>query len=202
MGIDEAGRGPLAGDVVAAAVYAPISLLEHLAAHEWASVNDSKKLSPQKRESLARIIKSTPGAAWAVASASPGEIDSLNILRATHLAMHRAALAVNEQIHLFSSSSGTILVDGNPVRTLPFPSRNIVKGDSKSLLIAAASILAKTARDAQCAALAAQYPQYGFAVHKGYPTPAHLAALAEFGACPAHRRSFAPVRNAIEGTLL
>lgn len=185
IGVDEAGRGPLAGAVYAAAVSVPVALAEELLVGEWSAVNDSKKLSHARREELAEKIKSTTGCRWAIASASPAEIDSLNILRATHLAMKRAvdALALPE---------GNVLVDGLPVSTLP-QSRNVVKGDAKSLLIAAASILAKTARDADCLRLEREYPGYGFAKHKGYPTKEHFAALAKLGPCPEHRRSFAPV---------
>ena len=187
VGVDEAGRGPLAGGVYAAAVSLSIARAEALLAGEWSAVNDSKKLSEKRREALAETIKATDGCKWCVASASPAEIDRLNILRATHLAMRRAVegLGLDGKI--------TILVDGLPVPGLPFPSRNIVKGDAKSLLIAAASILAKTARDADCLRLEAQYPGYGFARHKGYPTPEHLRALAKLGPCPEHRRSFGPV---------
>lgn len=190
MGIDEAGRGPLAGSVYAGAVSAPIEVAETLLAGAWAGINDSKKLSEKKREELAEIIRNTPGVFWAVASAAPAEIDSLNILRATHLAMRRAALQLAEKAQREDFS---ILVDGLAVPTLPFPSRNLVKGDAKSLFIAAASILAKTERDADCLRLDALYPEYGFARHKGYPTKEHFAALAKFGPCPEHRRSFGPV---------
>jgi ribonuclease HII len=185
VGVDEAGRGPLAGAVYAAAVSVPVAIAEELLVGEWSAVNDSKKLSHARREALAEKIKSNPVCRWAIASASPAEIDSLNILRATHLAMKRAvdALALPE---------GNVLVDGLPVSTLP-QSRNVVKGDAKSLLIAAASILAKTARDADCLRLEREYPGYGFAKHKGYPTKEHFAALAKLGPCPEHRRSFAPV---------
>jgi ribonuclease HII len=138
-----------------------------------------------------------------VASASPAEIDRLNILRATHLAMRRAAEAVAERLATAGAAvpPPRILVDGLPVPSLPFPSRNLVKGDAKSLFIAAASILAKTARDADCLRLEALYPGYGFARHKGYPTKAHLAALARLGPCPEHRRSFAPVAERCGGGL-
>ena len=191
MGIDEAGRGPLAGPVFAAAVHLPVADAERLASADWAEVNDSKKLSERRREALAETIKSTPGCVWAIASAAATEIDSLNILRATHLAMKRAHDAVANGLQS-QTSPPHVLVDGLPVSTLPH-ARNIVKGDSKSLLIAAASILAKTARDAYCMEMEAAYPGYGFAQHKGYPTEAHLAALRKLGPCPEHRRSFAPV---------
>lgn len=194
MGIDEAGRGPLAGRVYTAAVSLPLEVAGQLLQHEWATVTDSKKLTAAKREVLAEVIKSTPQCTWAVAFAEPVEIDKLNILYATHLAMRRAALACAEKLRV-APESLRILVDGLPVRTLPFTSRNVVKGDAKSLLIAAASILAKTARDAHCMELDKLYPQYGFAKHKGYPTAAHVAALREFGPCPQHRKSFGPVRQ-------
>lgn len=187
VGVDEAGRGPLAGGVYAAAVSLSIVRAEALLAGEWSAVNDSKKLSEKRREALAETIKATDSCKWCVASASPAEIDRLNILRSTHLAMRRAVEGLG------FGGKVTILVDGLPVPGLPFPSRNIVKGDAKSLLIAAASILAKTARDADCLRLEALYPGYGFARHKGYPTPEHLRALAKLGPCPEHRRSFGPV---------
>ncbi len=188
-GVDEAGRGPLAGGVYAAAVSVPLDLAPSLLAGPWSAINDSKKLSERKREELAQVIKATEGCVWAVASASPAEIDRLNILRATHLAMKRA---VDEVRAAFGGESLRVLVDGLPVPTLE-NSRNVIKGDAKSLFIAAASILAKTARDEDCLRLDALYPQYGFARHKGYPTKAHFAALAEFGPCPEHRMSFGPV---------
>jgi len=190
LGVDEAGRGPLAGGVFAAAVTVPLDLAPALLAGAWAGVNDSKKLSAARREALAATIRVTPQCIWAVASASPVEIDRLNILRATHLAMCRA---VEQVITALGGDVVTALVDGLPVKGLPCPSRNLVKGDAKSLFIAAASILAKTARDADCLRLEACYPGYGFAQHKGYPTAAHLDALARLGPCPEHRRSFGPV---------
>lgn len=193
MGIDEAGRGPLAGPVFAAAVSAPLDRAADLLANDWKTVNDSKKLSEKRRDALADVIKATPGCTFAIASASALEIDQLNILRATHLAMRRAALALAEK----TSAPFAILVDGLAVPTLPFPSRNVVKGDAKSLFIAAASILAKTSRDAYCREMEAKYPGYGFAVHKGYPTTAHMEALNRLGPCPEHRQSFGPVAEAI-----
>jgi len=195
MGIDEAGRGPLVGGVYAAAVSVPLAVAEELIVGSWSAINDSKKLSEKKRFALAEVIKATPDCIWAVASASPQEIDSLNILRATHLAMRRAADAVAAQVKVKDQGqqwSFSILVDGLPVKTLP-NSMNVIKGDAKSLFIAAASILAKTARDEDCFRLERDYPGYGFAKHKGYPTPEHLKALARLGPCPEHRRSFGPV---------
>ena len=176
MGIDEAGRGPLAGPVFAAAVSVPLAAAADLLTGPWAAINDSKKLSERRRDALAEVIKATPSCTWAVASASALEIDQLNILRATHLAMRRAALALAEKLT---------------------PHENVVKGDAKSLFIAAASILAKTSRDAYCREMEAKYPGYGFAVHKGYPTAAHMEALNRLGPCPEHRQSFGPVAEAI-----
>lgn len=206
IGIDEAGRGPLAGRVYAAAVHVPTALARQLLDGEWSAINDSKKLSAKKRDELERVIKSTQECVWAVASASAQEIDELNILNATHLAMRRAAVQCisgitarwgrgNDEVSL--SGRLSILVDGLPVKGLPCPSRSVVKGDAKSLLIAAASILAKTARDADCLRLEAEYPGYGFAKHKGYPTAEHCMALRRLGPCPEHRRSFAPVKECI-----
>ena len=215
MGIDEAGRGPLVGGVYAAAVSVPLADAAQLLNGAWRRVNDSKKLSPCARAELAETIRNTPGCKWSVASASPAEIDNLNILYATHLAMRRAADQVAAAIgtaspavdcpqgkHTEGSPHANIgiLVDGLPVSTLPL-AINIVKGDAKSLFIAAASILAKTARDADCLRLERLYPGYGFAKHKGYPTKEHLAALAKLGPCPEHRRSFGPVAAILEETL-
>ncbi len=199
MGIDEAGRGPLAGAVYAAAVTAPLAVAEELLTGAWKGVTDSKRLTARARERFAATIRATPACTWCVASASSAEIDHLNILRATHLAMRRAAEGVAAK--LGSAAAFHILVDGLPVPTLPYPSRNIVKGDAKSLFIAAASILAKTARDADCLRLETLYPGYGFAQHKGYPTAAHLAALRRLGPCPEHRRSFGPVADLLAPTL-
>lgn len=193
MGIDEAGRGPLAGGVYAAAVSVPLELAEKLLVGEWSAINDSKQLSEKKREALAEVIKNTPGCLWAICSASPAEIDRFNILGATHLAMRRAAGELRLQLEKRGGDRKvSILVDGLPVKSLE-NSTNVVKGDAKSLFIAAASILAKTARDADCLRLEKLYPGYGFAKHKGYPTAEHMAALAKLGPCPEHRRSFGPV---------
>mgnify|MGYP000868074410 FL=1 len=177
-GIDEAGRGPLAGTVVAAAV-----ILDPL--RPIAGLNDSKKLSEKKRDALALLIRER-AIAWAVASASVEEIDRLNILHATMLAMQRAVAAL-------SVRPTAAMVDGNRCPKLDVPCEAIVKGDGKIASIAAASILAKTVRDAEMMVLHAQYPMYGFDRHMGYPTVAHVDALEEFGASPVHRRSFGPV---------
>lgn len=177
-GVDEAGRGPLAGPVVAAAV-----ILDP--ARPIPGLNDSKKLSEKKRAALAPLIRER-ALAWAVAEASVEEIDRLNILHATMLAMQRAvaALAVRPE---------SALIDGNRCPPLDIPAEAVVQGDGKIASIAAASILAKTVRDAGMLELHERYPQYGFDRHMGYPTAAHCAALAEYGTSPVHRRSFGPV---------
>lgn len=178
-GIDEAGRGPLAGPVVAAAV-----ILDPQ--HPIVGLNDSKKLSEKKRVALAAEIRAH-AIAWAVAEASVEEIDRLNILQATFLAMTRAVAGL-------STAPVSALVDGNRVPPrLGVPGEAVVQGDGKVASIAAASILAKTVRDAGMRVLHEQYPDYGFDRHMGYPTAAHFAALQAHGPCPAHRRSFAPV---------
>ena len=177
-GIDEAGRGPLAGPVVAAAV-----ILDPR--RPIAGLDDSKKLGGRKREALALLIRER-AVAWAVAEATVEEIDRLNILQASLLAMQRAVqgLAVRPT---------SALVDGNRCPELAFPVAAVIKGDGKIASIAAASILAKTVRDAGMLALHALYPQYGFVSHMGYPTAAHIRALAAHGVSPVHRRSFGPV---------
>lgn len=179
-GVDEAGRGPLAGPVSAAAV-----ILDP--AHPIDGLADSKKLSEKQRERLAPVIRER-ALAWAVAYAEVDEIDRLNILQATLLAMQRAVLALHTRPQ-------QVLVDGLYCPQTGIPSQAIVKGDSKVAAISAASILAKTARDELMLGLHRQYPHYGFDVHKGYPTAAHLAALREHGVSAAHRRSFRPVRE-------
>lgn len=181
-GVDEAGRGPLAGPVSAAAVILDPS-------RPIAGLADSKKLSEKQRDLLAPIIRER-ALAWAVAYASVAEIDQLNILQATLLAMRRAVLALHLQPQ-------QVLVDGLYCPQTGIPSQAIVKGDSKVAAISAASILAKTSRDELMLELHEQYPQYGFAAHKGYPTAAHLAALRTHGASDVHRRSFKPVRDVL-----
>ena len=177
-GIDEAGRGPLAGPVVAAAV-----ILDP--ARPIPGLNDSKKLSEKKRLVLAELIRER-AIAWAVAEASVEEIDRINILQASLLAMQRAVAGL--AVRPISA-----LVDGNRCPKLDIPAEAIIQGDGKIASIAAASILAKTVRDAGMRVLHAQYPQYGFDRHMGYPTAAHFKALEEHGASPVHRRSFGPV---------
>lgn len=177
-GVDEAGRGPLAGPVVAAAV-----ILDP--ARPIAGLNDSKKLSAKKRVALAGLIRER-ALAWAVAEASVEEIDQLNILHASMLAMQRAVAALQV-------TPERALIDGNRCPSLAMPAEAVVQGDAKVAAIAAASILAKTVRDEGMLVLHAQYPHYGFDRHMGYPTAAHCAALAAHGVSPVHRRSFAPV---------
>jgi ribonuclease HII len=179
-GVDEAGRGPLAGPVYAAAVIlGKGSGIVGLA--------DSKKLSERRRDALAATIKSG-SVAWCIASASVEEIDALNILRATLLAMRRA-------VEGLAVTPTEVLVDGLFVPEIALPARAVVRGDSSIAEISAASILAKTARDAHMLDLHARFPQYGFDRHKGYPTAAHVLALTEHGVSAVHRRSFGPVRK-------
>lgn len=182
-GVDEAGRGPLAGPVVAAAVILdPRRPIPGLA--------DSKTLSPARRQELAERIRAN-ALAWALGRAEVEEIDRINILRASLLAMQRAVAAL-------ALAPSLVLVDGNRAPALSCPVRTIVRGDVTQPAISAASILAKVARDAEMCALDRCYPGYGFARHKGYPTPEHLEALRRLGACPIHRRSYAPVQARLE----
>lgn len=185
-GVDEAGRGPLAGPVVAAAVVFDKEFLETEANRSLVGIDDSKKLSASRREFFFALLSACPHARIGIASASVEEIGALNILRATHLAMARAVAQIVPPPEL-------ALVDGLPVKGLPIPHRAIVGGDARSLSIAAASVMAKVTRDRLMVELAAQYPEYGFDRHKGYGTKAHLDALRLHGPCPAHRRGFAPV---------
>jgi len=185
-GVDEAGRGPLAGSVFAAAVILdPARRIRGLA--------DSKVLSEEARDDLAARIRER-ALAWAVSSATPAEIDEMNILRASLLAMRRAVEAL-------ALAPEEVCVDGLYTVEVSCPCRAIVKGDAKVAAISAASILAKTARDADMVALDARFPGYGFAGHKGYSTPEHLAALKALGPCEIHRRSFEPVRAALQEDL-
>lgn len=182
-GVDEAGRGPLAGPVYAAAVILdPLRPIEGL--------NDSKKLSEKKRDSLAPLIRER-ALAWAIASSSVEEIDALNILQASLLAMQRAIAALQP-------AAEAVLIDGNRCPKLNIPARAIIGGDGLEPSIAAASILAKTARDAEMLRLHALYPQYGLDQHKGYPTAAHRAALEQYGVSEIYRRTFNPVRRLLQ----
>lgn len=178
-GIDEAGRGPLAGPVMVAAVILPMPPEVFTL-----PVNDSKRLSEHQREELAAALKADPRIRYAIVQRSAAEIDRMNILRATQDAMREAARQVGAQ---------WALVDGLGFQPFPVPVDFLVKGDANSASIAAASILAKTARDAWMVELDRRYPEYGFAKHKGYGTAEHLAALNRLGPCPEHRRSFGPV---------
>lgn len=178
-GVDEAGRGPLAGPVAAAAVILPRGFA-------CPGLDDSKKLSAAKRERLYAVLTGDARVVWAVATADRAEIDQLNILRATHLAMRRAVAELDPQ-------PDHCLIDGLPVRGFPLPYDAIVKGDGRSLSIAAASIIAKVTRDRLMRELDLEFPQFGFAKHQGYGTKAHLEALRIHGPCCHHRRSFQPV---------
>ena len=182
-GVDEVGRGPLAGPVVAAAV-----ILDERRVIR--GLNDSKLLCAEERERLDIEIRAR-AVCWSIAAASVAEIDSINILRAALLAMQRAVEGLAQQPQI-------VLVDGNQRPTLTMPVRVVVGGDAKVRAISAASIIAKVYRDRLCMQLHEEHPQYGFASHKGYSTPEHLSALRAHGACPHHRRSFAPVRSVLD----
>jgi ribonuclease HII len=185
-GVDEAGRGPLAGAVVAGAVVLDPE-------NPIAGLKDSKKLSAARREFLFEQIL-LKAKAWGIGEASPAEIDEINILQATMLAMRRAIEDLTTRLGGWPDKA---LIDGNRCPELPISAEAIVKGDTKEPAISAASILAKVTRDRQMMTLHELHPQYGFAQHMGYPTEAHFAALKEFGACSEHRRSFSPVRNVL-----
>jgi len=178
-GIDEAGRGPLAGPVTVAAVILPSDFTH-------AVLNDSKQLTEKKREAIYEEITADPRIRWHCCVVEADEIDRINLLQATWEGMRRSALALDPRPH-------AVLIDGKPVKKYPLPQVALVKGDSLSFSIAAASVIAKVTRDRIMLRLAEEFPQYGFEVHKGYPTPKHLAALKEHGPCPQHRRSFGPV---------
>lgn len=186
-GVDEAGRGPLAGAVFAAAVVLDPD-------RPIAGLADSKKLTEKRRDALAIQIKEH-ALAWAVCSSSVEEIDHINILQASLLAMQRAIEKMRQQ---FGIAPDLVQIDGNKTPDIDLPCEAIIKGDSKVQAISAASILAKTARDAELYDLDTKYPQYGFARHKGYPTPYHLEMLRLHGVSSIHRRSYAPVRKILE----
>lgn len=186
-GVDEAGRGPLAGPVVAAAVILPAEWSSGIPS-EYESLNDSKQLSEAARESFFTRITTDARIQFAIAMTEPDVIDRINILAATHRAM-------NEALRSLVTAPVHVLVDGNRVPSLAFPQTPLVKGDSRSYSIAAASVLAKVTRDRLMVAADSRFPGYGFAKHKGYPTAEHLDALARKGPCPLHRRSFAPLRT-------
>lgn len=187
-GIDEAGRGPLAGPVVAAAVLIPPRRLHDPHGAEWAGLTDSKRLSPRMREYFFELLSNHPEVQMGIGVATVEEIDRINILRATHCAMRRAVEAL-------PYAPDYLLVDGLPVPGLPARANAIVGGDRLSLSIAAASVAAKVTRDRQMVDIDMEFPDYGFARHKGYGTQAHLDALHRLGPTPHHRRSFRPVRQ-------
>lgn len=181
-GVDEVGRGPLAGPVCAAAVILPRSFRHEV-------LNDSKKLTENQREALHAELTAHRGVVWCVQLVEADEVDRINVLRACHLAMRRAVLGLAEQ-------ADAALIDGLPVPDFPVHQLALVKGDSRSFSIAAASVIAKVTRDRLMRQWAVKYPQYGFDGHKGYGTQEHLAALRRHGPCPLHRWSFAPVAQA------
>jgi ribonuclease HII len=191
-GVDEAGRGPLAGPVVAAAVVFERDWLENGGAEEFDGLTDSKALTEKKRDVFFEQLTTCPFAHTAFAVIGPEEIDSINILQATWKAMGLALSGLERMPEL-------ALVDGNPVRGLPCSSRNIVKGDVKSLSIAAASIIAKVTRDRIMLELDTRHPEYGFAAHKGYGTKTHLEAIHRHGPLPCHRKTFRPIAELNQG---
>lgn len=184
-GVDEAGRGPLAGPVIAAAVILPQKISPKLL-QQLERLNDSKKLSHVVREKLFEVITMEPEICWAIGEGDVQEIGDLNILKATHLAMRRALLAL-------TPSPEHVLVDGLPARDLPVPQTALVGGDGLSMSIAAASVVAKVTRDRIMEKLHEEFPLYGFLQHKGYATAGHLATLRKYGPCKHHRRGFSPV---------
>lgn len=187
-GVDEAGRGPLAGAVFAAAVVLPIQWILLGMPDKLIRLNDSKQLTAAQREIFFELLTRDSEVQFSVASVEASEIDRVNILQATHQAMRRALGSLNP-------SPDYALVDGNPVPELPVPHTSIIQGDARSYSIAAASVLAKVTRDREMDEADRNWPEYGFARHKGYGTPEHLAALAQWGPCPIHRRSFAPLNK-------
>lgn len=187
-GVDEAGRGPLAGPVVAAAAVLPSRWAETGLPAELSGLNDSKQLTEAQRETYFEFITGCGEIEFGIAEVSAAVIDEINILQATHRAM-------NEALAKLSPLPPHALVDGKPVKTLRVPQTAIVKGDARSFSIAAASVLAKVTRDRQMLEFDRQFPAYGFAMHKGYGTAKHLAAIEKHGACPIHRQTFAPLKK-------
>jgi ribonuclease HII len=187
-GVDEAGRGPLAGPVVAAAAILPSRWAESGLPAELAGLNDSKQLTETQREKYFQFITGCGEIEFGIAEIDAAVIDEINILQATHRAMNAALAKLNPP-------PPHALVDGRPVKTLRVPQTAIVKGDARSYSIAAASVLAKVTRDRLMLEFHAQFPEYSFDEHKGYGTAKHLAAIEKFGACPIHRRSFAPLKS-------
>jgi ribonuclease HII len=187
-GVDEAGRGPLAGPVFAAAAVLPSKWAASGLPHELEGLNDSKQLTAAQREKFFAFLTACPEVQFAIAQVGAGQIDAINILRATHRAM-------NDALAKLSPAPEHALVDGRPVKTMRVPQTAIVQGDARSYSIAAASVLAKVTRDRLMLEFDRQWPKYGFAEHKGYGTAQHLAAIAAHGPCPIHRRSFAPFKT-------
>ena len=187
-GVDEAGRGPLAGPVVAAAVILPRAWVLEGIPDAFADLNDSKQLTEAQRDRFFAGLTGDPAVRYAIAAVEPSVIDEINILQATHRAMNQALADLGDDVD-------HALVDGRPVRSLRWPQTALVKGDSLSYSIAAASVLAKVTRDRVMREAEGRWPGYGFASHKGYPTPEHLEAVARLGPCPIHRLSFAPLRR-------
>jgi ribonuclease HII len=187
-GVDEAGRGPLAGPVVAAAAILPSKWAESGLPRELEGLNDSKQLTANQREKFFAFLNSCGEVEFAIAQVGAGQIDAINILRATHRAMNNALAQLRP-------APEHALVDGRPVKTMRVPQTAIVQGDARSYSIAAASVLAKVTRDRLMLEFDRQWPKYGFAGHKGYGTAQHLAAIAAHGPCPIHRRSFAPFKT-------
>ena len=183
-GVDEAGRGPLAGPVVAAAVVLPQGYDDEIIA-------DSKRLSPGKREQANELIRNN-ALAWSIGAASSGEIDRHNIHQATLIAMRRAVLGLHPRPDI-------VIVDGRFLPDVPYPGKALVRADASEPVVSAASIVAKVFRDHYMVFLGRKYPRYGFCQHKGYPTAMHFDALKTFGPCPEHRRSFTPVARALKG---
>ncbi len=186
-GVDEAGRGPLAGPVVAAAVILPATWANGDFDQRLADLNDSKQLTEAQRENFFQLLTTHPDIRFAIATVDAPTIDRINILQATHRAMNQALAQLQPQ-------PAHVLVDGKPVKSMKLPHTAIVKGDALSYSIAAASVLAKVTRDRLMREFDAHFPGYGFAVHKGYGVPQHLAAIEKLGPCPIHRMSFAPLK--------
>jgi ribonuclease HII len=187
-GVDEAGRGPLAGPVVVSAVVFPVSMIKDGLPDELSGLNDSKALTEKRRNNFFKYLVAEAEIAKAIVGVEPSEIDEINILQATHVGMRRSLEQLGVEVN-------HALVDGLFVKSIPVEQTAIVKGDSRSYTIAAASVLAKVTRDRLMIDYDREFPGYGFAQHKGYPTRAHLEALRELGPCPIHRRSFGPVRQ-------
>lgn len=187
-GVDEAGRGPLAGPVVAAAVILPATTANGGFDERLTDLNDSKQLTEAQRENFFQIITTHPDLRYAIAIVDAATIDRINILQATHRAMNTALAKLQPQPQ-------HVLVDGRPVKSMTLPQTALVKGDARSYSIAAASVLAKVTRDRMMLDYDAQFPGYGFAIHKGYGVPQHLAAIEKLGPCPIHRMTFAPLKQ-------